>query len=110
MSSERMGVRTCRGRWACPCPIPQTPGEAAAPVAALGPIGLDLSPSQSDPLMFSGQGWLDKGVKTAKEAPEDFPASKCFLKNQVGDFPGGPVVRTRSFHCRGQGLHHWSGN
>ena len=27
-----------------------------------------------------------------------------------GDFPGGPVVRTPSFHCRGRGFDPWSGN
>ena len=28
-----------------------------------------------------------------------------------GDFPGGPVVKTLSFHCRGDGFHPWwSGN
>ena len=26
------------------------------------------------------------------------------------EFPGGPVVRTPHFHCRGHGLHSWSGN
>ena len=27
----------------------------------------------------------------------------------VGDFPGGPMVRTLHFHCRGHGLDPWSG-
>ena len=27
-----------------------------------------------------------------------------------GDFSGGPVVRTPSFHCRGHGFDPWSGN
>ena len=26
------------------------------------------------------------------------------------DFPGGPVVRTPCFHCRGHGFHPWSGS
>ena len=26
------------------------------------------------------------------------------------DFPGGPMVRTPCFHCRGQGFHPWWGN
>ena len=26
------------------------------------------------------------------------------------EFPGGPVVRTPRFHCRGPGLDPWSGN
>ena len=25
------------------------------------------------------------------------------LKDKMGEFPGGPVVRTRQFHCRGPG-------
>ena len=28
----------------------------------------------------------------------------------IWDFPGGPVVRTPRFHCRGQGFDPWSGN
>ena len=31
-------------------------------------------------------------------------------KVQMRDFPGGPVVKTRSFHCRGHGCYPWSGN
>ena len=27
-----------------------------------------------------------------------------------GDFPGGPVVKTPRFRCRGHGFHPWSGN
>ena len=27
-----------------------------------------------------------------------------------GDFPGGPVVRTAHFHCRGYGFDPWLGN
>ena len=26
------------------------------------------------------------------------------------DFPGGPVVKTPRFHCRGRGFDPWSGN
>ena len=26
------------------------------------------------------------------------------------DFPGGPVVKTPSFHCKGRGFDPWSGN
>ena len=26
------------------------------------------------------------------------------------DFPGGPVVKTLSFHCRGHRFDHWLGN
>ena len=28
----------------------------------------------------------------------------------MGEFPGGPVVRTPRFHCRGHGFDPWSGN
>ena len=28
----------------------------------------------------------------------------------VRDFPGGPVIKTLYFHCRGQRFHPWSGN
>ena len=31
-------------------------------------------------------------------------------KEDVGDFPGGPVVKTPLFQCRGRGFDPWSGN
>ena len=30
--------------------------------------------------------------------------------NRIWDFPGGPVVKTPCFHCRGCGFNPWSGN
>ena len=43
------------------------------------------------------------------------PLSFCSIqqpdsKPGSGDFSGGPVVKTRSFHCRGRGFHSWSGS
>ena len=32
------------------------------------------------------------------------------LKSDCGDFPGGPVVKTARFQCRGRGFDPWSGN
>ena len=32
------------------------------------------------------------------------------LKEQEQGFPGGPVVKTLSFLCRGRGFDHWTGN
>ena len=34
----------------------------------------------------------------------------CIKKMLLGDFPGGPVVMTLSFHCRGCGFIPWLGN
>ena len=31
-------------------------------------------------------------------------------RNDKGDFPGGPVVKTQCFQCKGHGFSHWSGN
>ena len=31
-------------------------------------------------------------------------------KSTNRDFPGGPVVKTPSFQCRGHGFNPWSGN
>ena len=31
-------------------------------------------------------------------------------KRMRGDFPGGPVVKTLHFHCRGLGFDPWSGS
>ena len=43
-----------------------------------------------------------------------FPApafSSRFSKLEASrDFPGGPVLRTLHFHCRGHGFDPWSGN
>ena len=30
-------------------------------------------------------------------------------KTDLGDFPGGPVIKTPCFHCRGPGFHPWLG-
>ena len=32
------------------------------------------------------------------------------LKNNSGDFPGSPVVKTLCFHCTGHGFDPWSEN
>ena len=31
-------------------------------------------------------------------------------RNSLRNFPGGPVVKTPCFHCRGQGFDPWSGD
>ena len=36
--------------------------------------------------------------------------SEVSQKEKDRDFPGGPVVKTPRFHCRGNGLDPWSGN
>ena len=36
--------------------------------------------------------------------------SEVSQKEKDRDFPGGPVVKTPCFHCRGNGLDLWSGN
>ena len=33
-----------------------------------------------------------------------------FTKGEMREFPGGPVVRTPHFHCRGHRFNPWSGN
>ena len=34
----------------------------------------------------------------------------CLILRNYQEFPGGPVVRTPRFHCRGPGFDPWSGN
>ena len=34
----------------------------------------------------------------------DFLVSQCIKNRKIRDFPGGPVVKTLRFHCRGTGL------
>ena len=36
--------------------------------------------------------------------------NKNVFKKKCRDFPGGPVVGTPCFHCRGRGFKPWSGN
>ena len=45
--------------------------------------------------------------ETGKEAQKHDPSSKERL---VRDFPGGPVVKTLHFYCRGCGFDPWLGN
>ena len=37
------------------------------------------------------------------------PCKEMLVKSVFGDFPGGPVVQTPCFHCRGHGFDSWSG-
>ena len=42
---------------------------------------------------------------------ENNPIYNCIKKpNQTRDFPGGPVVKTPCFQCRGHEFDPWSGN
>ena len=34
----------------------------------------------------------------------------CLLLLRVKDFPGGPMIETPPFHCRGHGFNPWSEN
>ena len=43
---------------------------------------------------------LDTGKEKIRELQE----------MSIEDFPGGPVVKTLRFHCRGHGFDHWSEN
>ena len=38
------------------------------------------------------------------------PHSCSVLKPLLGDFPGGPVVKTQRVQCRGRGFDPWLGN
>ena len=58
------------------------------------------------------------GIPELKE-PQGLPPSHSFYRwaprtrpcqRPWGDFPGGPAVRTLSFHCRGHRFDPWSGN
>ena len=34
----------------------------------------------------------------------------CWIRREMREFPGGPVVRTPSFHCQEPGFNSWLGN
>ena len=42
--------------------------------------------------------------------PNGYKWKEAFKNIFIGDFPGGPVVKTTHFHCRGHVSHPWSGN
>ena len=53
-------------------------------------------------------GSLDTGtwcyLLSPQSLEQDLAHSKCSINSGgVGEFPGGPVVRTQRFHCRGAG-------
>ena len=50
---------------------------------------------------------LDVGEDSQSMADSTLEGS---VKTLVRDVPGGPVVKTLRFHCRGRGLDPWSGN
>ena len=60
----------------------------------------------------------DALIKPSKYTVEDPKAQRglfayCYLTSvihNIGDFPGGPVVKTLCFQCRVQGFEPWSGN
>ena len=47
-----------------------------------------------------------------KKINETWSKFKTFAlqKTPLGDFPGGPVVKTPHFHCTGRGFDPWPGN
>ena len=67
--------------------------------------------------MVRGRGWIQLGAwKIRKDIKEAAGYIRLVLRGAVWirrrdeEFPGGPVVRTLRFHCRGPGFDPWSGN
>ena len=59
-------------------------------------------------LHLIGQNCVSWPLLTAKQTRQ---VNFFLSKGKTGwDFPGSPVVRTRSFHCRGPSFQTWSGN
>lgn len=50
------------------------------------------------------------GVAGRTSVSEEASEEKALLKTYSSKFPGGPVVRTARFHCRGHRLNSWLGN
>ena len=74
--------------------------------------GQTLAPSWAG--YFNNLGFCEKGTKLSSHGSLSKRETRmhlcfCYGKN-VRQFPGGPVVRTRRFHCRGPGFNPWSGN
>ena len=46
-------------------------------------------------------------ARVSESTDQSWPLVKNII---LWEFPGGPVVRTPQFHCRGHGLDPWSGN
>ena len=56
-----------------------------------------------------GNNFLDMTPK-AQAIEEKIDKLDCIKIKNFWEFPGGPVVRTRHFHCLGPGFNPWSGN
>ena len=70
-------------------------------------ISAILCQFSEDFLLLCPKGSLDfQGLGVLLAAQTTFP----FLKIEVWEFPGRPVVRTRRFLCLGPGFSPWSGN
>ena len=50
-----------------------------------------------------------RGKRSSTLSTNEVQVNKIKI-TQSRDFPGGPVVKTSRFHCRGHGLDPWSGN
>ena len=57
-------------------------------------IGMGKAGGEGDKIVQSSNLWTEVTRK----------------KTECGDFPGGPVVKTPQFHCRGHGFDPWLGN
>ena len=69
-------------------------------------------PAPAAPHSQSGTGQTDQAVPSPS-FPVPFPRvclSFCLSFHFIMHFPGGPVVKTLRFHCRGLGFDFWSGD
>ena len=60
-----------------------------------------------------GDWWITVHGVTKSQTPLSnytYTHTICIFKMLLGDFPGGPVVKTLSFHCRGCEFNPWLGN
>ena len=56
------------------------------------------------------EGKREKGRTERREIKDRDRQGAILRKRKAGDFPGGPVVKTPYYQCRGISFKTWSGN
>ena len=110
--------RTCPQPWSCPRSLwPQTSHctclsprisvcEVSVPPNGVAVVPLTPHLGAQITLVLTPLGRRSAGSGAISGCVEKVPISG---NSSTGDFPGGPVVKTRCSKCRGPGFNSWSG-
>ena len=100
-------------------PVLGLPGHVGEPCGRSTPKDVhDLIPGSCDYVPSRGKGEFADGIQLSIWRQGDGPGlsgwtlniiTRVLLRGRLGDFPGGPVVKTPYFQCRGRKFDPWSG-